>query len=448
MPSARCVPPTQWRAWSSGSPPASPRSSCSASSASSSARPRASRRSSCCCCSGCWSARSSAGWTRTRSSATPCSRWCRWPSGCCCSRSRSSSTSRGCTAERDGRCSGWSRRARSSPASAPRCSPAGCSTCPLGRAAVIGAILIVSGPTVVGPLLAVIRPKQPLESVLAFEGIFIDPIGATVALGMVNLALHKSGPRLGTDGAGRHPHRAGRRRGCTSCSSGSARVPAGHARRARGRRRAHGVRGRRGRRRGVRALGDDGPGGRPGQPAVGAAGGAARVRQPRRHAPDRLAVHRAVGPDRPRRARPVPARDARPRAPASWSCDRPLAAGSPRAAPCCPAGSGRWSAGWRRAASSRRRPRACSRCSSRTPASRSRRSCPIVFGVVLATAIVYGRTGPLVAGLLGVRADRAGAHRRRRSASVKSPTDRDHPEMWMLLTGKTLVMPDTSVCYP
>ncbi|MEK8226925.1 cation:proton antiporter [Oerskovia sp. M15] len=41
---------------------------------------------------------------------------------------------------------------------------------PLSRAAVIGAILIVSGPTVVGPLLAMIRPKQPLESVLAFEG--------------------------------------------------------------------------------------------------------------------------------------------------------------------------------------------------------------------------------------------------------------------------------------
>jgi NhaP-type Na+/H+ or K+/H+ antiporter len=65
------------------------------------------------------------------------------------------------------------------------------------RAAVIGAILIVSGPTVVGPLLAVIRPKQPLESVLAFEGIFIDPIGATVALSMVHLALHASGVGLG-----------------------------------------------------------------------------------------------------------------------------------------------------------------------------------------------------------------------------------------------------------
>ncbi|MBO9554890.1 cation:proton antiporter [Cellulomonas sp.] len=65
------------------------------------------------------------------------------------------------------------------------------------RAAVIGAIVIVSGPTVVGPLLAIIRPKQPLESVLAFEGIFIDPIGATVALGAVHVALHGDPPRLG-----------------------------------------------------------------------------------------------------------------------------------------------------------------------------------------------------------------------------------------------------------
>jgi NhaP-type Na+/H+ or K+/H+ antiporter len=58
-----------------------------------------------------------------------------------------------------------------------------------GRAAVVGSILVVSGPTVVGPLLAIIRPRQPLESVLAFEGIFIDPIGATVALGVANVVL-------------------------------------------------------------------------------------------------------------------------------------------------------------------------------------------------------------------------------------------------------------------
>ncbi len=69
---------------------------------------------------------------------------------------------------------------------------------PLSHAGVIGAILIVSGPTVVGPLLQVIRPKQPLESVLAFEGIFIDPIGAAVALTVANVALHAESAHLGS----------------------------------------------------------------------------------------------------------------------------------------------------------------------------------------------------------------------------------------------------------
>ena len=54
---------------------------------------------------------------------------------------------------------------------------------------------------------------------------------------------------------------------------------------------------------------------------------------------------------------------------------------------------------------------------------------------------------PLVAGLLGcVPTSRRTSTRT--GSREKSPDDRDHPEMWMLLTGKTLVMPDTSVCYP
>ena len=184
-----------------------------------------------------------AGWTRTRCWATPCSRWCRWPWGSCCSRSRSSSTSPGCTAEPGGRCWGWSRRARSSPASAPPCSPSWVFDLPFSRAAVIGAILIVSGPTVVGPLLAVIRPKQPLESVLAFEGIFIDPIGATVALSMVHLALHKSGTGSAPRRSWASSPGCGRRRGVPGGRPVRAR-PGGHPRRARGRRRARRVRGR------------------------------------------------------------------------------------------------------------------------------------------------------------------------------------------------------------
>lgn len=66
----------------------------------------------------------------------------------------------------------------------------------VGEAAMLGSILIVSGPTVVGPLLQIIRPKEPVGSVLAFEGIFIDPIGATIALTVANIVLHGDGAGL------------------------------------------------------------------------------------------------------------------------------------------------------------------------------------------------------------------------------------------------------------
>jgi len=47
------------------------------------------------------------------------------------------------------------------------------------RAAVmLGAILVVTGPTVVGPLLAFVRPKERLQKVLSWEGSLMDPIGA------------------------------------------------------------------------------------------------------------------------------------------------------------------------------------------------------------------------------------------------------------------------------
>jgi NhaP-type Na+/H+ or K+/H+ antiporter len=40
-----------------------------------------------------------------------------------------------------------------------------------------GAILVVSGPTVVGPLLGFIRPTERLQRVLSWEGSLIDPVG-------------------------------------------------------------------------------------------------------------------------------------------------------------------------------------------------------------------------------------------------------------------------------
>ncbi len=46
----------------------------------------------------------------------------------------------------------------------------------------IGGILVVTGPTVIGPLLRQIRPKKRVASVLRWEGILIDPIGALLAV--------------------------------------------------------------------------------------------------------------------------------------------------------------------------------------------------------------------------------------------------------------------------
>jgi len=46
----------------------------------------------------------------------------------------------------------------------------------------LGAILIVTGPTVVIPLLNQIRPNARLNKVLRWEGIVIDPIGAVIAV--------------------------------------------------------------------------------------------------------------------------------------------------------------------------------------------------------------------------------------------------------------------------
>ncbi len=49
-------------------------------------------------------------------------------------------------------------------------------------ALLVGAILILTGPTVVIPLIRHVRPRTPLGPILRWEGILIDPIGAVVAL--------------------------------------------------------------------------------------------------------------------------------------------------------------------------------------------------------------------------------------------------------------------------
>lgn len=51
-----------------------------------------------------------------------------------------------------------------------------------GLAVLLGAILVVTGPTVIGPLLQQIRPAGAVGPILKWEGIVIDPIGAMLAV--------------------------------------------------------------------------------------------------------------------------------------------------------------------------------------------------------------------------------------------------------------------------
>ncbi|MBB6056499.1 cation:proton antiporter [Tolumonas osonensis] len=49
-------------------------------------------------------------------------------------------------------------------------------------ATLLGAVLTVTGPTVIAPMLSIIRPKKEIDRILRWEGIVIDPIGALFAV--------------------------------------------------------------------------------------------------------------------------------------------------------------------------------------------------------------------------------------------------------------------------
>lgn len=61
-----------------------------------------------------------------------------------------------------------------------------------------GAILVVSGPTVVGPLLQAVRPSEPTGSILRWESTVLDPFGAILGVVTLNLIL-------ASERAGLHP---------------------------------------------------------------------------------------------------------------------------------------------------------------------------------------------------------------------------------------------------
>lgn len=53
---------------------------------------------------------------------------------------------------------------------------------PIAIATLFGAIMIVTGPTVIGPMLRTVRPNARIANVLRWEGIVIDPLGALLAV--------------------------------------------------------------------------------------------------------------------------------------------------------------------------------------------------------------------------------------------------------------------------
>lgn len=57
-----------------------------------------------------------------------------------------------------------------------------CADLPWSLALLFGAMVTVTGPTVVAPLLRSVRPEREIASILRWEGILIDPIGALLAV--------------------------------------------------------------------------------------------------------------------------------------------------------------------------------------------------------------------------------------------------------------------------
>jgi NhaP-type Na+/H+ or K+/H+ antiporter len=68
---------------------------------------------------------------------------------------------------------------------------------PLNLAVLLGAILVVTGPTVIVPLLRHVRPTRRIGSVMKWEGIVIDPVGAILAVLVYEaITVHQGGPDI------------------------------------------------------------------------------------------------------------------------------------------------------------------------------------------------------------------------------------------------------------
>lgn len=56
-------------------------------------------------------------------------------------------------------------------------------------AILFGAIMVVTGPTVIGPMLRAVRPNPRISRLLRWEGIVIDPLGAVLAILVFNIIV-------------------------------------------------------------------------------------------------------------------------------------------------------------------------------------------------------------------------------------------------------------------
>ncbi len=60
-------------------------------------------------------------------------------------------------------------------------------------AVILGAVLTLSGPTVVLPLLDFVRPAKRVGTILRWEGILVDPVGAIIAVLTFGAVMHADG---------------------------------------------------------------------------------------------------------------------------------------------------------------------------------------------------------------------------------------------------------------
>src|SRR5262249_6954052 len=67
-----------------------------------------------------------------------------------------------------------------------------------GAAVMLGAILVVSGPTVVSPLLAFVRPSDRLQRILSWEGALIDPVGRILGATVFHAVLASTKGGIGS----------------------------------------------------------------------------------------------------------------------------------------------------------------------------------------------------------------------------------------------------------